>query len=123
MFKPPIFLQLIFGILGGIGPDLDNLLFMKRTADKLFGKDYQCRVYRRAASDEFLHHGGDDGRHVRVGLEEFASIFGPVSRWADNAEARNVKICRIVEDLGFEVATPAEARATLGLKGADRVKF
>ena len=63
MFKPPVFVQLIFGILGGIGPDLDNLLFMKRTADRLFGDQYLLvGACRRPASDEFLHQRRHDRR-------------------------------------------------------------
>jgi uncharacterized protein (DUF849 family) len=122
MFKPPVFVQLIFGILGGIGADLDNLLFMKRTADKLFGKEYYWSVL--AGGRHQMNFGTNAamlGGNIRVGLEDSLYI-GPGKLAKSNAE-QVAKIRRIVEELGFEVATPAEARATLGLKGADRVKF
>jgi uncharacterized protein (DUF849 family) len=122
MFKPPVFLQLIFGILGGIGADLDNLLFMKRTADKLFGKDYLWSVLAGGRHQmNFCTTAAMLGGNVRVGLEDSLYI-GPGKLAKSNAE-QVTKIRRIVEDLGYEIATPAEARATLGLKGGDRVKF
>ncbi|MEZ5889367.1 MAG: 3-keto-5-aminohexanoate cleavage protein [Xanthobacteraceae bacterium] len=65
LFKPPVFLQLIFGILGGIGPDMENLTFMKATADKLFGNEHSV-ARRRALPDAVCDAGDDDGRHVRV---------------------------------------------------------
>jgi uncharacterized protein (DUF849 family) len=122
MFKPPIFLQLIFGILGGIGPDLDNLLFMKRTADRLFGDQYLWSVL--AGGRHQMNFGTVAtmlGGNVRVGLEDSLYI-GPGKLAASNAE-QVAKIRRITEELGFQIATPAEARQMLGLKGADRVKF
>jgi uncharacterized protein (DUF849 family) len=122
MFKPPIFLQLIFGILGGIGADLDNLFFMKRTADKLFGKDYLWSVLAGGRHQmNFCTAAAMIGGNVRVGLEDSLYI-GPGKLAKSNAE-QVTKIRRIVEDLGFEIATPTEARAMLGLKGGDRVKF
>jgi uncharacterized protein (DUF849 family) len=121
-FKPPVFLQLIFGILGGIGADLDNLFFMKRTADRLFGKDYLWSVLAGGRHQmNFCTAASMIGGNVRVGLEDSLYI-GPGKLAKSNAEQVE-KIRRIVEDLGFEIATPAEARAMLGLKGADRVKF
>jgi uncharacterized protein (DUF849 family) len=122
LFKPPIFLQLIFGILGGIGPDVDNLLFMKRTADKLFGDAYNWSVlgagrFQMPFATQAVMMGGN----VRVGLEDSLYI-GRGKLAASNAE-QVAKIRRIVEELGYEIATPKEARAILGLKGADRVKF
>ena len=122
MFKPPVFVQLIFGILGGIGADLDNLLFMKRTADRLFGKEYYWSVLAGGRHQmNFGTNAAMMGGNIRVGLEDSLYI-GPGKLAKSNAE-QVAKIRRIVEELGFEVATPAEARATLGLKGADRVKF
>ena len=122
MFKPPIFLQLIFGILGGIGADLDNLFFMKRTADKLFGKDYLWSVLAGGRHQmNFCTTAAMLGGNVRVGLEDSLYI-GPGKLAKSNAE-QVAKIRRIIEDLGSEVATPDEARKLLGLKGADRVKF
>jgi uncharacterized protein (DUF849 family) len=122
LFKPPIFLQLIYGILGGIGPDFDNLLFMKRTADRLFGDGYSWSVLAGGRHQiPFATMATMMGGNVRVGLEDSLYI-GRGKLAASNAE-QVAKIRRIIEELGYEVATPADARATLGLKGADRVKF
>ncbi|MGU3496050.1 3-keto-5-aminohexanoate cleavage protein [Xanthobacteraceae bacterium A53D] len=121
-FKPPVFLQLIFGILGGIGPDLDNLMFMKRTADKLFGKDYHWSVLAAGRHQmNFATQAAMMGGNVRVGLED--SLFIGKGQLAKNNAEQVAKIRRILEELGHEIATPDEARATLGLKGADQVKF
>jgi len=122
LFKPPVFLQLIFGILGGIGADLDNLFFMKRTADRLFGNDYLWSVLAGGRHQmNFCATASMIGGNVRVGLEDSLYI-GPGKLAKSNAEQVG-KIRRIVEDLGYEIATPNEARQLLGLKGADRVKF
>jgi uncharacterized protein (DUF849 family) len=122
LFKPPIFLQLIYGILGGIGPDLDNLLFMKRTADRLFGDQYLWSVLAGGRHQiPFATAATMIGGNVRVGLEDSLYI-GRGKLAASNAE-QVTKIRHIIEELGFEVATAKEARATLGLKGPDRVKF
>jgi uncharacterized protein (DUF849 family) len=122
LFKPPIFLQLIFGILGGIGADPENLMFMKRTADKLFGEDYRWSVLAAGRFQmPFATQAAMIGGHVRVGLEDSLFI-GRGKLAASNAE-QVAKIRRIVEELGCEVASPQEARAMLGLKGADKVRF
>jgi uncharacterized protein (DUF849 family) len=122
LFKPPVFVQLIFGILGGIGADLDNLLFMKRTADRLFGDQYLWSVLAGGRHQmNFCTNAAMMGGNVRVGLEDSLYI-GPGKLARSNAE-QVAKIRRIVEELGYQVATPSEARAALGLKGADRVKF
>lgn len=122
LFKAPVFIQFIFGILGGIGPEVDNLIFMKRTADRLFGSDYRWSVLGAGGAQMSLAITASQmGGNVRVGLED--SLF--ISRGAlaqSNAEQVR-KIRRIVEDLGCEVATPDEAREILGLKGADRTAF
>jgi uncharacterized protein (DUF849 family) len=122
LFKPPVFLQLIYGILGGIGPDLDNLMFMKRTADKLFGDQYLWSVLAGGRHQiNFCTAATMMGGNVRVGLEDSLYI-GRGKLAASNAE-QVAKIRRIIEELGYEAATPAEARAMMGLKGADKVKF
>jgi uncharacterized protein (DUF849 family) len=122
LFKPPIFLQLIYGILGGIGPDFDNLMFMKRAADRLFGEAYHWSVLAGGRHQiPFATMATMIGGNVRVGLEDSLYI-GRGKLAASNAE-QVVKIRRIIEELGYEAATPAEARTMLGLKGADRVKF
>jgi uncharacterized protein (DUF849 family) len=117
-----VFLQLIFGILGGIGADLDNLLFMKRTADRLFGNQYYWSVLAGGRHQmNFCTNAAMMGGNVRVGLEDSLYI-GPGKLARSNAE-QVAKIRRIVEELGYEIATPGEARTLLGLKGADRVQF
>jgi uncharacterized protein (DUF849 family) len=122
LFTPPIFLQLIYGILGGIGPDLDNLLFMKRTADRLFGGQYLWSVLAGGRHQiPFATTATMIGGNVRVGLEDSLYI-GRGKLAASNAE-QVTKIRRIIEELGYEVATAKETRAMLGLKGADKVKF
>lgn len=122
LFKPPVFIQFIFGILGGIGPDIDNLVFMKRTADRLFGDDYQWSVLGAGAAQmSFATTASQLGGNIRVGLEDSLMIArGQLAK--SNAE-QVTKIRRIVEDLGCEVATPDEAREMLDLKGGDRVAF
>jgi uncharacterized protein (DUF849 family) len=121
-FKPPVFLQLIFGILGGIGPDLENLMFMKRTADKLFGDQYRWSVLAAGRFQmPFATQAAMMGGNVRVGLED--SLFIGRGKLAISNAEQVAKIRRIVEELGHEVATPAEAREVLGLKGGDRVNF
>ncbi|MEQ8780621.1 MAG: 3-keto-5-aminohexanoate cleavage protein [Roseibium album] len=122
LFKAPVFLQFIFGILGGIGPDIDNLIFMKRTADRLFGDDYQWSVLGAGGAQmPFATTASQMGGNLRVGLEDSLMIArGQLAK--SNAE-QVTKIRRIVEDLGCEVATPDEAREMLDLKGGDRVAF
>ena len=122
LFKAPIFIQFIFGILGGIGPEVDNLIFMKGTADRLFGKDYRWSVLGAGGAQMPLAATASQmGGNVRVGLEDSLLIRrGKLA--ASNAE-QVIKIRRIVEDLGCEVATPDEAREILGLKGGDKVDF
>ena len=122
LFKAPIFLQFVMGILGGIGPEVDNLIFMKRTADRLFGDDYRWSVLGAGAAQMPLATTASQmGGHVRVGLED--SLFISRGKLAESNAQQVAKIKRIVEDLGSEVATPDEARDILGLKGGDRVNF
>src|ERR1700741_1445784 len=122
LFKPPIFLQLIYVILGGLGLDFNNLLFMKRPADRLFGDQHEWSVLAGGRHQiPFATMATMIGGNVRVGLEDSLYI-GRGKLAASNAE-QVAKIRRIIEDLGYEVATPTETRALLGLKGADRVKF
>jgi 3,5-dioxohexanoate:acetyl-CoA acetone transferase len=122
LFKAPVFIQFIFGILGGIGPDIDNLIFMKRTADRLFGDDYQWSVLGAGGAQmPFTTTASQMGGNVRVGLEDSLMIArGTLAK--SNAE-QVTKIRRIIEDLGCEVATPDEAREMLDLKGGDRTAF
>jgi uncharacterized protein (DUF849 family) len=122
MFKPPIFLQLIFGILGGIGSDIDNLMFMKRTADKLFGDEYTWSVLGAGRVQiPFATQSVMMGGNVRVGLED--SLYIGRGQLAKSNAEQVAKMRRLIEELGYQIATPKEARDILGLKGADRVKF
>jgi uncharacterized protein (DUF849 family) len=122
MFKPPIFLQLIFGILGGIGSDIGNLMFMKRTADKLFGDAYSWSVLGAGRFQiPFATQSVMMGGNVRVGLED--SLYIGRGQLAKSNAEQVTKVRRLIEELGYQIATPKEARAMLGLKGADRVKF
>ena len=122
MIKPPFFVQMIFGILGGIGPDLDNLLFMKRTADRLFGSDYRWSVLAAGRFQmPFATEAALLGGSVRVGLED--SLYIGKGKLASSNAEQVAKMRRILEELGHEIATPTEARQILGLKGGDRVGF
>lgn len=122
MFKAPVFIQFIFGILGGIGPEVDNLVFMKRTADRLFGDDYRWSVLGAGGAQMTMATTASQmGGNVRVGLED--SLFISRGELATSNAQQVSKIKRIIEDLGCEVATPDEAREMLALKGSDRVQF
>ncbi len=122
LFKAPVFIQFIFGILGGIGPEVDNLVFMKRTADRLFGDDYRWSVLGAGGAQMPLATTASQmGGNVRVGLED--SLLIARGKLAESNAQQVAKIRRIIEDLGSEVATPDQAREILGLKGADRVGF
>ena len=121
-FKAPIFLQFVMGILGGIGADVDNLVFLKRTADKLFGDQYRWSVLAAGAAQIPLAVTASQmGGHVRVGLED--SLFISRGELATSNAQQVAKIRRIIEDLGNAIATPDEARAILDLKGGDQVAF
>jgi uncharacterized protein (DUF849 family) len=120
LIKEPFFVQMIFGILGGIGADLDNLMFMKQTADRLFGKDaFQWSVLAAGRHQmPFATQAALLGGNVRVGLEDSLSI-GRGQMAISNAEQVD-KVRRIIEEMGHQIATPQEARKMLGLKGVDR---
>ena len=122
LLKPPFFIQFIFGVLGGIGVDLDHLTHMRNTADRLFGDDYilSCFAIGRPQMS-FLAASAMMGGSVRVGLED--SLFIAKAELAKSNAEQVTKIRRIVEELGLTVATPAEARAILQLKGGDDVGF
>ncbi len=122
LVKPPFFVQTIFGILGGIGAEQRNLVFMRETADRLFGTDYEWSVLAAGRHQiPFTTMAAVMGGNVRVGLED--SLYLSKGRLARNSAEQVAKIRRILEELSLEVATPAEARAMLALKGADRVAF
>jgi uncharacterized protein (DUF849 family) len=122
LVEPPLFVQTIFGILGGIGAEPRNLMFMRETADRLFGRDYVWSVLAAGRHQmAFTTMAGILGGNVRVGLEDSLYI-GRGRLAASNAE-QVAKIRRILEELSLEIATPEEARAMLHLKGGDRVGF
>jgi len=122
LVNPPFFVQMIFGILGGIGPETRNLMFMKETADRLFGDDYRWSVLAAGRFQiPFATQAAMMGGNVRVGLEDSLYI-GRGKLAASNAE-QVAKMRRILEELGHSIATPAEARAMLALKGGDKVGF
>lgn len=122
LIEPPFLVQSIFGILGGIGPDAENLMHMKRIADGLFGNDYILSVLGAGRHQmNLVTMGAILGGCVRVGLEDSIHLGkGVLAR--SNAE-QVAKIRRILGELSLSVATPADARAMLGLKGADQTAF
>jgi uncharacterized protein (DUF849 family) len=123
LVKPPFFVQTIFGILGGIGADLENLAHMRRTANKLFGEEnYEWSILAAGRHQmNFVTTGAIMGGNVRVGLED--SLYIGKGKLAESNADQVAKIRRIIEDLSLEVATPAEARERLQLKGGDMVNF
>jgi uncharacterized protein (DUF849 family) len=122
LVRPPFFVQIIFGILGGIGAEMRNLIFMKETADRLFGEDYRWSVLAAGrAQIPFATQAAMMGGNVRVGLED--SLYIGKGKLASSNAEQVAKMRRILEELGHEIATPADAREILGLKGADKVGF
>jgi uncharacterized protein (DUF849 family) len=122
LVKPPFLVQSVFGILGGIGADIENVGFMKQTADRLFGDDYVWSVLAAGRHQmPFVTQAAMLGGNVRVGLEDSLHI-GRGKLAQSNAE-QVVKIRRILEELGYTIATPKQAREALDLKGGDRVNF
>lgn len=122
LVKPPFFVQTIFGILGGIGPDPQCVTFMRDTANRLFGRDYQWSVLAAGRHQmSLLTHAAVMGANVRVGLED--SLYLGRGQLAPSNAAQVKKIRHLLEELGFEIATPAEVRDRLALKGAAQVAF
>jgi uncharacterized protein (DUF849 family) len=122
LVKAPYFIQTVFGILGGIGTHPDDVMHMKRTADRLFGDDYRWSVLGAGASQmKVAAMAASMGGNVRVGLEDSLWI-GKGQLAKSNAEQVR-KVRDILEGLGLEIATPAEAREILMLKGKDNVAF
>jgi uncharacterized protein (DUF849 family) len=118
----PLFVQSVFGLLGGIGSHPEDVTMMRRTATRLFGTDHQWSVLGAGASQ--LRIGAMSvamGGHVRVGLEDSLWV-GPGEPATSSADQVD-KIKLVLDGLGLDVATPDDARALLGLKGADKVRF
>ena len=115
--QPPLFVQTIFGILGGIGPEPENLLHMKATADRLFGDDYYWSILGAGRHQtNLVTIGAILGGSVRVGLED--SIYLAKGQLAESNADQVAKIARILGELSLEIATADEAREMLSLKGA-----
>ena len=122
LVKPPFFVQSVFGILGGIGPHPEDVMHMKRTADRLFGDSYRWSVLGAGANQmKIAAQAAAMGANVRVGLED--SLWLGKGRLAHTNAEQVTKVRGILEGLGCEIATPDEAREILALKGGDRVNF
>lgn len=122
LIEPPFFVQTIFGILGGIGADTENLMHMRRIANKLFGNDYQWSILAAGRfQTSFVTMGAIMGGHMRVGLED--NLYLSKGVLAESNADQVAKVRRIIEELSLEIATPAEARQMLALKGAENVGF
>ncbi len=122
LVQPPLFVQSVMGILGGIGAHPDDLEHMRRTANRLLGDAYQWSVLGAGRNQmDIARQGASLGSNVRVGLED--SLWAGPGKLAES-NAQQVTIVRgILEELGLEIATPDEAREILSLKGADQVAF
>ena len=123
LIKPPFFVQMVFGIMGGMGADLDNLIHLHKKADELFGPDnYEWSVLAAGRHQmPFATQSAMLGGNLRVGLED--SLFIGKGELATSNAQQVIRIREIIENLGLAVATPAEARERLALKGGDRVGF
>jgi len=123
LIKPPFFIQMVFGILGGVGADLENLMHMHKIADRLFGpENYEWSVLAAGRHQmPFATQSAMLGGNLRVGLED--SLYIGKGELATSNAQQVRRIRSIIENLGLGVATPAEARERLALKGADRVAF
>lgn len=122
VIEPPLFVQSVFGILGGIGQHPEDVIHMKRTADRLFGDDYRWSVLGAGRHQmPIASMAAAMGGNVRVGLED--SLWGGPGKLAETNAEQVRTIRAIIEGLGLEIATPDEARDILSLKGGDRVGF
>ena len=122
LVKPPFFVQSVFGILGGIGGHPEDVLHMKRTADRLFGDSYRWSVLGAGRNQmPIAAMAAAMGGNVRVGLED--SLWLGKGRLAESNAAQVRQVRQIIEGLGLEVASPEEAREILALKGGNKVAF
>ena len=120
--KPPLFIQTCFGLLGGIGAHADDVMHMKRTADRLFGDNYHWSVLGAGRNQmPVAAMAAAMGGNVRVGLED--SLWLGAGQLAPTNASQVTQVRKIIEGLGLDVATPDEAREILELKGGDRVAF
>jgi len=122
LLKPPLLIQSVFGIRGGIGPHPEDVMHMKRTADRLFGDQYQWSVLGGGRNQMYIAtQSAVMGGNVRVGLED--SLWLGRGQLAKSNAEQVAKARRIIEEVGLQVATPNEAREMLKLKGAQNVNF
>ena len=122
LIKTPLFVQSVFGLLGGIGAHPEDVIMMKRTADRLFGDDYRWSVLGAGANQmKVAAIAAAMGGNVRVGLED--SLWIGAGKLAESNAQQVTKVRQIIEGLGLEVASPDEAREILSLKGGDKVNF
>ncbi|MBS8261047.1 3-keto-5-aminohexanoate cleavage protein [Roseibium polysiphoniae] len=122
LIKPPFFVQSVFGLLGGIGTHPEDVLHMKRTADRLFGDAYRWSVLGAGSAQlRIAAQAAALGGNVRVGLED--SLWAGKGKLAESSADQVTMVRKIIEGLGLEIATPGEAREILSLKGPDKVGF
>jgi uncharacterized protein (DUF849 family) len=122
LVKAPFFVQSVFGLLGGIGAHPEDVMHMKRTADRLFGSDFRWSVLGAGANQfRVATQAATLGGNVRVGLED--SLWAGKGELATSNAVQVLKVKSIIENLGLDVATPDEAREMLQLKGGDQVNF
>jgi uncharacterized protein (DUF849 family) len=122
LVKPPLFIQTVFGLLGGIGAHPEDVMHMKRTADRLFGDLYRWSVLGAGRNQmPVAAMAAAMGGNVRVGLED--SLWIGAGELAPSNASQVTQVRRIIEGLGLDAATPDEAREILALKGGDRVGF
>ncbi|MDF2444706.1 MAG: hypothetical protein JWR01_2909 [Subtercola sp.] len=120
--EPPFFIQAVFGILGGIGPDVENLAHMVTIADKLFGEDYYLSAFGAGRNQmTFATASALLGGNVRVGLED--NLYLGRGELAETNGQQVAKVARVLTELGHEIATPDEAREMLKLKGRENVRI
>ncbi len=122
LVEPPLFVQSVFGILGGIGPHAEDVMHMKRTADRLFGDAYRWSVLGAGRNQMAIASmAATMGANVRVGLED--SLWDGPGTLAESNAAQVRRVRAILENLGLDIATPTEARDILKLKGGDRTEI
>ncbi len=122
LVKPPLFIQTVFGILGGIGTHPEDVAHMRRTADRLFGDQYQWSVLGAGSAQlRVAAMAAAMGGNVRVGLED--SLWAGPGQLATSSAVQVRLVRQIIEGLGLSIATPAQAREILALKGGDAVGF
>lgn len=122
LVKGPLFIQSVFGILGGIGAEVDNLMFMRRTADRLFGDDYVWSILAAGRQQiPLVTQGVLMGGHARVGLED--SLYLNPGELAKSNVDQIAKMKRILDEYNVDIASPDEARLLLGLKGKDNTRI